>query len=215
MLTRVLAGGLGVVLLSGCAGPRAEADIGRISAVKASFGPQFTVTEVAPTGIDPELLSGQALPDGLRFEPPGCARLATARQVPPGTEGNMAAVSAEGEGNRFIVFAVETSAPIPVEKPESGCAKVAFAGTTVRGTVEEVQAPEIDGTRTLGVHRVVQTVVEGTPRTGELYSYSAHFGAYQVIVSANPLVVPGAPVAPVNIQRARDLLIAGVNAVRR
>jgi len=36
-----------------------------------------------------------------------------------------------------------------------------------------------------------------------------------VIVSANPLVVPGAPVVPVNTQRARDLLIAGVNAVRR
>jgi hypothetical protein len=55
----------------------------------------------------------------------------------------------------------------------------------------------------------------GKPRTGEVYNYSAHFGDYQVIVSANPLVLPDKPVAPVNTQRARDLLIAGVNAIRR
>jgi hypothetical protein len=36
-----------------------------------------------------------------------------------------------------------------------------------------------------------------------------------VIVSANPLVLPGQPVVAVNTQRARDLLIAGVNAIRR
>jgi hypothetical protein len=65
------------------------------------------------------------------------------------------------------------------------------------------------------VHRVIQTVVDGKPRTGEVYNYSAHFDDYQVIVSANPLVLPGQPVVAVNTQRARDLLIAGVNAIRR
>jgi hypothetical protein len=35
-----------------------------------------------------------------------------------------------------------------------------------------------------------------------------------VIVSANSLVLPNKPTAPVNTQRARDLLIAGVNAIR-
>ena len=202
-------------MLIGCSAPGGEpVDLAAISSVKADFGPQFSVTEVAPTGIDPDLLSGQPLPDGLRFDPPGCARLATARQIPPGTEGNMAAVAAEGDGNRFIVFAVETSKPIPVQRPESGCAKVGFAGDGVRGTVEEVAAPEIAGTESIGVHRVVQTVVDGTPRIGEVYSYAAYFGVYQVIVSANPLVVPGQPVRPVDTQRARDLLVAGVRAVR-
>jgi len=51
--------------------------------------------------------------------------------------------------------------------------------------------------------------------TGEIFNYSAHFGDYQVIVTANPLVLPGKPTVAVNTQRARDLLIAGVNAVRR
>ena len=75
--------------------------------------------------------------------------------------------------------------------------------------------PSIDAAETIGVHRVVQTIVDGKARTGEVFNYSAHFGIYQVIVSANPLVLPDKPVAPVNVQRARDLLIAGVNAIRR
>ena len=74
--------------------------------------------------------------------------------------------------------------------------------------------PRIDGAQTLGVHRVLQTVINGQPRTGEVYNYSAHFGDYQVIVTANPLVVPDKPVAPVNTQRAGELLVAGVNAIR-
>ena len=99
-------------------------------------------------------------------------------------------------------------------EPGPQCRRVAFAGGAARGTVEVSEVPTIEGARTIGVRRVVQTVIDGKPRTGEVYNFSAHFDNYQVIVSANPLVLPGKPVAPVNVQRARDLLIAGVNAVR-
>jgi hypothetical protein len=61
---------------------------------------------------------------------------------------------------------------------------------------------------------VLQTTADGTPRTGELYNYIASFGSFLVIVTANPLVLPDKPVAPVNTQRARDLLSAAVAAVR-
>ena len=54
----------------------------------------------------------------------------------------------------------------------------------------------------------------GSARTGELYDYSAQFGDYQVIVIANPLVVPDQPVAKVDTQRAQDLLVKAVAAVR-
>lgn len=206
---------LGTCLLSGCgSGDTVTADIAKISDVKASFGPQFTVTEVPPTGIDPKLLAGQKLPEGMRFDPEGCAKFATGQLVPAGTEGNMAAVSAEGEGNRFVVIAVQTNEAVPVVEPGPDCRKVSFAGGASRGTVEVVDVPTIDAAETIGVHRVVQTIVDGTVRTGEVYNYSAHFGDYQVIVSANPLVLPGKPLSPVNTQRARDLLIAGVNAIR-
>jgi hypothetical protein len=201
--------------LAGCRSDAATADIAGIIDLKSSFGPQFAVTEVAPTGIDPRFLTGQKLPDGVKFEPADCAQFAAGQLVPTGTEGNMAAVSAEGEGNRFIVIAVQTNEAVPVNEPGPDCRKVAFGGGVVRGTVEAVEVPTIDGAKTIGVHRVVQTVTDGKTRTGEVFNYSAHFGDYQVIVSANPLVLQGKPTVPVNTQRARDLLIAGVNAVRR
>ena len=91
---------------------------------------------------------------------------------------------------------------------------MAFAGAQVRGGLEVIDAPHIDGTRTMGVHRVLQAVMAGGARTGELYDYSAQFGDYQVIVIANPLVIPGQPVAPVDTQRARDLLLKAVTEVR-
>ena len=216
MLTpRVVAALICAVVVAGCGSPAGPAaDIAKIADVKSSFGPQFSVTEVPPTGIDPKFLTGQKLPDGLKFEPVGCAKFAAGQLVPAGTEGNMAAVSAEGDGNRFIVIAVQTNEPVPVAEPGADCRKVAFSGGAVRGTVEAVEVPKIDGTTTIGVHRVVQTVVNGKPRTGEVFNYSAHFGDYQVIVAANPLVLPNKPTVPVNVQRARDLLIAGVNAIR-
>ncbi len=216
MLTHKAAALLGcTATIVGCTASGPTADIGSITAVKSSFGPQFSVTEVPPTGIDPKFLTGQKLPDGLKFEPAGCKEFASGQLVPTGTEGNMAAVSAEGEGNRFIVIAVQTNEPVPVAEPGAECRKVAFDGGAVRGTVEAVEVPKIEGTTTIGVHRVVQTVVDGKPRSGEVFNYSAHFGDYQVIVAANPLVLPNKPIVPVNTQRARDLLIAGVNAIRQ
>jgi hypothetical protein len=216
MLIRTMAIVMACAAVAGCqskAGP--AADIAKIADLKSSFGKQFAVSDIPPTGIDPKFLTGQKLPEGLKFQPANCAQFASGQLVPAGTEGNMSAVSAEGEGNRFIVIAVQTNEPVPVSEPGKDCRKVTFDGGMVRGTVEAVEVPKIDGTTTIGVHRVVQTMVDGKPRTGEVFNYSAHFGDYQVIVSANPLVLPNKPTVPVNTQRARDLLIAGVNAIRK
>ena len=191
-----------------------RADIANVASVKSTFGPQFQVSEVPPTGVDPRLLAPQALPPGMKFEPAECAKFAAGQSVPAGLKGNMAATSAEGEGNRFIAIAVETSEPVPFNDPGQACGKVGFAGGGVRGLVEVVESPRIDGVRTLGTHRVLQTAVDGEPRTGELYNYVASFGNLLVIVTANPLVLPGKPVAPVNTQRARDLLSAAVSAIK-
>ncbi|MGH3676765.1 MAG: DUF5642 family protein [Mycobacterium sp.] len=191
-----------------------HADIANVASVKSTFGPQFEVSNVAPTGIDPRLLAPQTLPQGMKFEPADCAKFASEQVLPSGLKGNMAATSAEGEGNRFIAMAVETSEPVPFNDPGQACRKVGFGGGAVRGMVEVVEAPRIDGVRTLGTHRVLQTDVGGKPRTGELYNYVASFGTFLVIVTANPLVLPDKPVAPVNTERARELLTASVAAVR-
>ena len=191
-----------------------HADIAHVANVKSSFGSEFKVTSVGPTGIDPRLLGPQTLPPGMTFDPADCAKAASQQVVPQGMKGNMAATTAEGDGNRFIAMAIETSEAVPRTDPAQNCQKVGFSGAGVRGLVEVVEAPQIDGVHTVGTHRVLQTTVDGKPRTGELYNYVASFGTFLVIVTANPLVLPDKPVAPVNTQRARDLLTAAVAAVK-
>lgn len=207
-----------VCVLAGCSSgadtSSAKVDIGKVADVKSSFGPEYQVTDITERAIDPKLLAARKLPEGLTFDPANCAKVAAGPEMPPDLQGNMAAVSAEGNGNRFVIIAVETSKPLPLNDPGKDCTKVAFSGAQVRGGMEVVDAPHIDGSRTLGVHRVLQAMVAGGPRTGELYDYSAQFGDYQVIVTANPLVIPDKPVAPVDTQRARDLLVSAVKAIR-
>jgi len=206
------------IAVAGCstapAPDEAKADISKVLDTKSTFGPEFKVSTVAPTGIDPRLLAQQPLPPGTVFDPPDCAKVALGTTVPPGLKGNMAATTAEGDGNRFIAIALETSEELPMPDPGDACKKVAFAGGGLRGLVEVVEAPAIDGVRTLGTHRVVQTMVGGKPATGEIYNYLADFSTFRVIVTANPLVEPSKPVVPVDTQRARDLLAAAVKDVR-
>jgi Domain of unknown function (DUF5642) len=191
-----------------------SADITKISQVDTSFGPGYKVKDIPKTGIDPKILATHKLPPGLTFDPPDCSSFVVGADMPPGLQGNMAAVAAEGAGNRFIVIAMQTSVPVPFNDPGRNCKKVAFQGGWVRGLIEVVDAPQIEGTRTLGVHRVLQTVVNGKPRGGELYNYSAHFGDYQVIITANPLLQQSKPGSPIDINRARDLLVKSVAAIR-
>lgn len=191
-----------------------KADIAKVVDVKSDFGTDFHVKTIDPTGIDPRMLASRQLPAGLTYDPANCSKFVIGQTMPPGLQGNMAAVAAEGDGNRFIVLAVETSTPVPFTEPGRACQRVGFSGDDLRGVIEVVDVPEIAGTQTLGVHRVLQKVIDGKPRTGELYDYSAHFGVYQVIVTANPLVLPDKPVTPVDTERARDLLVKAVNAVR-
>jgi len=216
MLKRMVAAVLGVGVLAGCGGSSqpdwSNADIARVKEVRSSFGPEFQVTEIGPSGVDPKLLGPQKLPPGLRFDPKDC--FGATQVVPPGVQGNMAAVTAEGAGNRFIVIAVETSEDVPLNRPAANCQKVAFEGSGIRGLVEVVESPHIDDVETLGVRRIVGTIVDGKQRVGQVYNYIADFGHFLVIVTANPLVIPNQPVAPVDTQRARDLLTAAVKAVQ-
>jgi Domain of unknown function (DUF5642) len=191
--------------------PAQSVDIAKVLSVKSGFGPQFHVVTAGPSGIDPKMLAPQKLPDGVAFQPPDCAKYAASQTLPPGLKGNMAAVSAEGEGNRFIAMAIETSDRIPFDASVADkCKHVTFGGATVRGVVDVVDAPHIDGAETLGTHRQLQTAVGA----GEVYDYVAFLDNYLVVVTANPLVVRGQPLVPVNTQRAQQLLTTAVSAVR-
>jgi hypothetical protein len=214
---RVLFALLSVGLLAGCSSGVPEgaqsADIARISELKASFGPEFEVTEKS-SGIDPKMLEAPKLPEGLKFDPADCEEFATKQTFPSDLKGNMSSVVAEGKGNRFVAIAVEASQEIPVNEPPENCRKVSFTTASMRGEVEEIPAPEIDGVQTNGAHRVLEAKINGKAQTGEVYTYTAHLGDYLVIVTANPLVTPDKPVAPVDTKRAEQLLVDAVNAIR-
>ncbi len=190
-----------------------HADIANVKNVRSDFPPGFKVTDIAPAGIDPHLLEAQPLP-GVKFDPGDCSEFATKQVLPEGVKGNMSALVAEDSGMRFVVIAVETSETVPENEPPSNCHTVSFDGPALRGVVEVVDAPKIDDVNTLGAHRVIQTTVDGKTRTGELYNYVARFGQFLVIVTANPLVVPDKPMAPVDTKRAGDLLTKAVAAVK-
>jgi hypothetical protein len=188
-----------------------KVDLAKVFAVKSTFGPNFTVSTTGPSGIDPLLLQPPNLPAGVVFDPGHCAKYATGELLPADLKGNMAAVLAEGEGNRFIAMAVETSDPVPFESAAADkCQHVTFTGPNMHGVVDVVDSPQIAGAQTQGTHRQMAT----PSGSGELFNYVANLQNYLVIVTANPLVVPKQPVPPVNTQRARDLLTAAVGALR-
>jgi Domain of unknown function (DUF5642) len=188
--------------------PRA-ADIGKILSVKSTFGPDFKVQTIDKSAIDPKLLSPLQFQQGIKWEPPDCAQYAWT--LPSGLKGNIASVSAEGAGNRFIAMALETSEPVPYDSTiVDKCRHVTFGGQNVRGVVDVIDAPHIDGVQTLGKHRELHTAAA----SGELYTYVAYLDTTLVVVTANPLLAPNQPVPPVNVQRAQRLLTDSVAAVR-
>lgn len=215
-----LASIVGVGLIGGCSSADGGAptsttqaapkiDITKIVSLQPSFGPAFKVQTIGQTAIDPKLLSPIQFQQGLTWDPADCAKYAWT--LPSGLKGNIASISAEGEGNRFIAMAIETSEPVRMDPAVvDRCRHVSFSGADMRGVVDVVDAPRIDGVQTIGKHRQLQTAIG----SGELYTYVAYLGDYLVVVTANPLPAPNQPVPQVNVQRAHKLLTDAVAAVR-
>lgn len=207
-----------VGLLASCSSQASDdyshADITRVKELSSEFSPPYAVKSAGPAAVDPRLLGPQKLPPGVTFDPAECGETAQQQNLPAGVKGNMAALTAEGDGVRYVAIAVETSERVPVPTPSEQCKKVAFTGAGVRGLVEVVEAPQIEGVHTVGTHRVLQTVTAEGPRTGEIYNYVADFGTFIVIVTANPLVRADTPVAHIDTGRARDLLTRAVELVK-
>lgn len=212
MFKKALAVGC-VALLAACSSAGSP-DISRLLDLRPEFGQDYNVSSIKKSGFDPKLFANKALPGGLTYQPPECSKFSTGMNLPTDTQGNMAEMTAEGQGNSFILLAVETSTPVPVADPGDACKKFTFSGTGLRGTVEKVDAPNIDGVRTLGTHRMLVTMANGRPAIGELYTYVATFDDVMVEVIARPLLTPNAPMPPVNTDKARDLLTKAVAAVR-
>ena len=131
------------------------------------------------------MLAPPTLPPGMKFEPADCAKFATEQVIPAGLKGNMAATSAEGEGNRFIAIAVETSEPVPLDDPGQNCQKVGFAGGGCAGSSRSSSRHRSTVFGRWAPTACCRPRSTAKPRTGELYNYVAGFDTFLVIVTAN------------------------------
>src|SRR3954471_10490393 len=107
LLPKTLCAVSAVALMVGCSSADSANDhvaIKKVFDLSSAFGPGFNVSTTGPTGIDPQLLAPPKLPPGLTFDPADCAQYSAGSTLPQGLKGNMAAITAEGKGNRFIVI---------------------------------------------------------------------------------------------------------------
>ena len=190
-------------------------DTSKIFSVKSTFSPDFKVVTTGPTGIDPRLLAPQKLPPDITLDPPDCAKYALSQPLRPGLKGNMASLSAQGENNRLLAVAVETAQPVAYEAVSDHCKHIALTGRSLKGEIYAIDAPHIDGAKTLGTYSVLEATVADRTRSTESYHYTAYLGNHHlVLVAANPVLVPNQSPPPVNLDRARRLLTDSVAAVR-
>jgi hypothetical protein len=190
-------------------------DISRILSVKSTFSPDFKVVTTGPTQIDPRRLARPKLPPDITLDPPDCAKYALSQPLRPGLKGNMASLAAQGQNNRLLAVAVETAQPVAYEAVSDHCKHITFTGRSLKGEIYAIDAPHIDGAKTLGTYSVLEATIADRTRSTESYNYTAYLGNHHlVLVAANPVLVPNHSPAPVNADRARRLLTDSVAGVR-
>jgi hypothetical protein len=202
--------------LAGCGKKHHEPiDTSKVFSVKKTFGDGFQTKTKGPKDIDQKMLQPEKLPDTVTFDPPECRDFVTSGRLPQGTTGRMSVVAAEGEGNRFTAIAVQAEKDVPYDADTAKkCAHVTFEAGKLTGYVDEVEAPKIDGATTVGSHRQIEIALPEGQRSTEVYSYTAYLGDWLVLVTAGPQQIKGQEAAPVDTDRARQLLTDAVNALR-
>jgi Domain of unknown function (DUF5642) len=218
MLRKSLVGVVCVGLLASCSSKPKPVDVTKIFAVKSTFGSDYRTSSKGPNDISPQMVGEQKLPPGVTFDPPDCEKLATGQRLPSGTQGKTAAVSADGKGNRLVAIAVVANTTVPYDASLTDkCKHVGFKTdkNNLNGSVDVVDAPQINGVQTSGRHRQVTISARGKERNNELYSYVAYFGDTVVIVDASPMRTRGQQQAPaIDTDRAQQLLKDAVAAMR-
>ena len=191
--------------------------IGNVLSVSSTFPqPPFTVKTLGPGGVDPKILgSGQQMPPGITFEPAECDKYAKGQILPPELKGNMAAVIAEGEGDRYIAIALDTSEAVTLDTAMMDkCRHVTFKVASMDGTVDIIESPQFEGAQTLATRRVLSANVGGNTRSGEIYTFVAYLGKSLVMVTGNQAATANQQLAPVNLDRTKKLFTDSVAAVR-
>lgn len=190
-------------------------DTSKVFQVKSTFGQGYKTQTKGPTDINPKMLQPEKLPPGVTFDPTDCRDYVTSGRLPQGTRGRMSVLAAEGEGNRFTSIAVQADSDVPFDaETAKKCEHVTFEAGKLTGYVDDVDAPRIDGAKTIGSHRQIEIALPEGQRSTEVYSFAAYLGDWLVLVTAAPVMVKGQPAPPVDTDRARQLLTDSVAALR-
>lgn len=224
MLARksVIASSVGLLVCAGtlaaCGGGHHKPiDTTKLFNIESSLGSDFKTQTKGPSDVDPKILGPQKMPPGVNFDPSDCSEYAAASGRPPkGIRGKMSVLSAVGAGNQLVTIAVQADKDVPFDTAAAEkCKHVSFGAGKLTGYLDEVAAPQIKGAVTTGTHSEIEiTGPDGQPHSRESYNFGAYLGDWFVLVTANPLAVKGQQPAPVDADRARQLLTDAVAALR-
>lgn len=202
--------------LAACGGDRHEpVDTSKIFKVKSTFGEGFKTVTKGPADINPKMLGPEKFSPGVKFDPEDCRDQVDTGRLPKGTRGRMSVLAADGEGNRFTVIAVQANEKVPYDaEAAKKCGHVTFQAGKITGYVDEVDAPQINGAETTGSHRQIEATVGDKQASTEAYTFAAYLGDLVVFVTAGAKQPKGQPPAPIDTDRARQLLTDSVAALR-
>lgn len=203
--------------LTGCGGSHKPLDTTKLFNVESTFGSDFKTQTKGPNEIDPKILGPQKMPPGVTFDPTDCADYAASSGRPPkGTRGKMSMVSIIGNGNQLVAIAMQADDDLPYDAAAAEkCKHVSFDAGKLTGYLDEVDAPQIDHATTVGSHSEIELVgKDGQRQSRESYTFTAYLGSALVQVTANPQAVKGQPPGMVDADRARQLLVDAVAALR-
>lgn len=203
--------------LTGCGGSNKPIDTTKLFNVQSTFDSDYKSQTKGPNDIDPKILGPQKMPPGVTFDPADCAEFAASSGRPPkGIRGKMSMVSIVGNGNQMAAIAMQSDQELPYDAAAAeNCKQVSFNAGKLTGDLEEVDAPQIDHATTVGAHsQITITGKDGQTQSRETYTFTAYLGTALVQVTASPQQLRGQPPGMVDAERARQLLVDAVAALR-
>jgi hypothetical protein len=203
--------------LTGCGGGHKPLDTTKLFNVESTFGSEYKTQTKGPNDIDPKILGPQKMPPGVTFDPSDCADYAASSGRPPkGIRGKMSMVSVVGNGNQLVAVAMQADQDLPYDAAAAErCKHVSFQAGKLTGYLDETDAPQIDRAQTSGSHSEIEvTGKDGQQQSRESYTFTAYLGSALVQVTANPQAVRGQPPTMVDADRARQMLVDAVSALR-
>jgi hypothetical protein len=175
--------------------PPSGYDISRIAQLANAFPPDFKVTPIGPITLTQEQADramGAMKKLGSTYNPPECDQLLKHPITLAGSK--MQGFAARGS-QEIMVAAAQSAQPVPTFMPVDACKHVTFDEPgKVKGTVDHLPSPPIDGLTVIVLKVHVEVTEAGTSKTLDQYQYQAPLSDRTGVVvmgSADPQLLEG------------------------